>query len=91
MTNQKSNGTTAEPRTRQIQIMEAIAYHIAFYQFDLEDLRSMNEEGMTVKVRFNTEVYASSTDFTEVSDIRLDDADIIHVMDMANEIEWLHY
>jgi hypothetical protein len=68
--------------------MEAIAYHIAFYDFSLEDLRSMNEEGMTVKVRFDTEPYATPSDCTEVSGIHLEDADLVRIMDMADEIEW---
>ncbi len=88
MTSLWSGGQTTEPRTRQTQIMEAIAYHIAFHNFDIDDLRGMNEEGMTVKVRFDTESYATPSDYTEVSDIHLEDADLVRIMDMANEIEW---
>ena len=88
MTSQWSNSKTDRPRARQVQIMEAIAYHIAFHNFDVDDLRSMNEEGMTVKVRFDTESYATPSGYTEVSGIRLGDADLVRVMDMASEIEW---
>jgi hypothetical protein len=89
MTNLKSaDDRETEPTARDMQIMQAIAYHIAFYEFDLADLRSMNEEGMTINVRFDNETYESLADHTEVSGIHLSDADITRVMDMASEIEW---